>query len=42
MVVALILVPVVTIMHVNGLGPAFETIKSIDPALLDILKVLLY
>ena len=38
MVVALILVPVVTIMHVNGLGPAFETIKSIDPALLDIFK----
>ncbi|MEN1935682.1 sodium/proline symporter PutP [Paenibacillus sp. 102] len=38
MVVALILVPVVTIMHVNGLGPAFDTIKSIDPALLDIFK----
>ena len=38
MVVALILVPVVTIMHVNGLGAAFETIKSIDPALLDIFK----
>ena len=38
MVVALILVPVVTIMNVNGLGPAFDTIKSIDPALLDIFK----
>ncbi|MBJ8028794.1 sodium/proline symporter PutP [Bacillus cereus group sp. N21] len=38
MVVALILVPIVTIMNVNGLGPAFDTIKSIDPALLDIFK----
>ncbi|EEM17996.1 Osmoregulated proline transporter [Bacillus pseudomycoides DSM 12442] len=38
MVVALILVPVVTIMNVNGIGPAFDTIKSIDPALLDIFK----
>ncbi|MBO1626046.1 sodium/proline symporter PutP [Bacillus cereus] len=38
MVVALILVPLVTIMNVNGLGPAFDTIKSIDPALLDIFK----
>ncbi|PDX99888.1 sodium/proline symporter PutP [Bacillus pseudomycoides] len=38
MVVALVLVPVVTIMNVNGLGPAFDTIKSIDPALLDIFK----
>lgn len=42
MVIALILVPTVTIMNVNGLGPAFSTIKSIDPTLLDILKVLLY
>ncbi|PFK30956.1 sodium/proline symporter PutP [Bacillus cereus] len=38
MVIALVLVPVVTIMNVNGLGPAFDTIKSIDPALLDIFK----
>ncbi|PDY48810.1 sodium/proline symporter PutP [Bacillus pseudomycoides] len=38
MVVALILVPIVTIMNINGLGPAFDTIKSIDPALLDIFK----
>lgn len=42
MVIALILVPTVTIMNVNGLGPAFSTIKSIDPTLLDILKALLY
>ncbi|KEK22224.1 sodium/proline symporter PutP [Bacillus gaemokensis] len=38
MVVALVLVPIVTIMNVNGLGPAFDTIKSIDPALLNIFK----
>ncbi len=38
MFIALILVPVVTIMHVGGLGPAFTEIKSIDPALLDIFK----
>ncbi|MGR5874480.1 sodium:solute symporter family transporter [Bacillus pacificus] len=38
MVIALILVPTVTIMNVNGLGPAFSTIKSIDPTLLDIFK----
>ena len=42
MVIALILVPTVTIMNVNGLGAAFSTIQSIDPTLLDILKALLY
>ena len=39
MVVALILVPIVTIMNSNGLGPAFDTIRSVDPTRLDILKV---
>ena len=29
---------IVTIMHVNGLGPAFDTIRSVDPAVLDIFK----
>ena len=38
MVVALILVPIVTIMNVNGLGPAFDTIRSVDPTCLDIFK----
>ncbi|CAM4095976.1 proline:sodium symporter PutP [Bacillus manliponensis] len=38
MVIALILVPVVTIMNVNGLGSAFDTIQSIDPKLLDIFE----
>ncbi|MDM5153875.1 sodium/proline symporter PutP [Bacillus sp. DX1.1] len=38
MVIALVLVPIVTIMNVNGLGPAFDTIRSIDPALLNIFK----
>ncbi|WP_242221240.1 sodium/proline symporter PutP [Bacillus cereus group sp. BfR-BA-01380] len=38
MVVALVLVPIVTIMHVNGLGSAFHTIQSIDPNLLNIFK----
>ena len=38
MVIALILVPVVTIMKVGGLGPAFSEIKGIDPKLFDIFK----
>ncbi|MEK3805910.1 sodium/proline symporter PutP [Bacillus sp. FSL H8-0547] len=38
MFVALILVPIVTVIHVGGFGPAFETPGSIDPALLDIFK----
>ncbi|MFX3623188.1 MAG: sodium/proline symporter PutP [Ectobacillus sp.] len=38
MLIALILVPAVTIMHVGGIGPAFTEIRSIDPALLDIFK----
>ena len=38
MVVALILVPIVTIMNSNGLGPAFDTIRSVDPTRLDIFK----
>jgi sodium/proline symporter len=38
MVIALILVPAVTIMEVGGLGPAFNEIKGIDPQLFDIFK----
>lgn len=38
MVLALILVPAVTIMEVGGLGTSFTEIRSIDPALLDIFK----
>lgn len=38
MVIALILVPAVTIMHVGGIGPAFATAQSIDPTLLDLFK----
>lgn len=38
MVTALILVPAVTIMHVGGIGPAFETIRTVDPTLFDIFK----
>ncbi|MFE9079799.1 sodium/proline symporter PutP [Bacillus mobilis] len=38
MVIALILVPIVTIMNSNGLGPAFDTIQSVDPTRLDIFK----
>ncbi|MFJ5760895.1 sodium/proline symporter PutP [Neobacillus sp. NPDC093182] len=38
MVIALILVPVVTIMKVGGIGPAFSEIKGIDPKLFDIFK----
>ncbi|WP_139491541.1 sodium/proline symporter PutP [Brevibacillus dissolubilis] len=36
MVIALILVPVVTIMEVGGIGPAFDEIKAIDPKMFDI------
>lgn len=35
MFIALILVPVVTIMSIGGIGPAFQEIHSIDPKLLD-------
>ncbi|WP_100403516.1 sodium/proline symporter PutP [Bacillus sp. FJAT-42315] len=38
MFLALILVPIVTLMHIGGLGPAINTPRSIDPALLDIFK----
>lgn len=38
MIIALVLVPLVTILHVGGIGPAFTTIQTIDPALLDIFK----
>jgi sodium/proline symporter len=38
MFIALILVPLVTIFHVGGIGPAFREIHAIDPALLDIFK----
>jgi sodium/proline symporter len=36
MVVALILVPIVTLIHVGGFGETVETARSIDPALLNI------
>lgn len=35
MFIALILVPVVTIMEIGGLGTAFQQIESIDPKLMD-------
>lgn len=38
MVVALVLVPIVTIMKVGGIGTGFDTIKEIDPKLFDIFK----
>ncbi|WP_203363551.1 sodium/proline symporter PutP [Bacillus sp. REN10] len=38
MFLALILVPVVTLMHIGGFGPAIDTPRSIDPDLLDIFK----
>lgn len=38
MVIALILVPVVTIIEAGGLGTSFENIRSIDPTLFDIFK----
>lgn len=38
MVIALILVPAVTITHSGGIGTSLDTIKSIDPALFDLFK----
>ncbi|KAB7705334.1 sodium/proline symporter PutP [Bacillus aerolatus] len=38
MFTALILVPVVTLIHVGGIGTTIETARSIDPALLDIFQ----
>ncbi len=38
MVIALILVPAVTIMNTQGIGPAFDEIRSIDPTLFNIFK----
>ncbi|WP_110926242.1 sodium/proline symporter PutP [Bacillus massiliglaciei] len=38
MFIALILVPIVTLIHVGGFGPSIDTARSIDPALLDIFK----
>lgn len=38
MFIALVLVPLVTILHVGGLGPAFSEIRAINPALLDIFR----
>lgn len=38
MFIALILVPIVTIMHVGGMGSALGEIKAIDPKLFDIFK----
>jgi sodium/proline symporter len=38
MFIALIMVPVVTIMTVGGIGPTFTEIHAVDPALLDIFK----
>jgi sodium/proline symporter len=38
MFIALILVPTITLFHVGGLGSSIETVRSIDPAMLDIFK----
>ncbi|MBO8165157.1 MAG: sodium/proline symporter PutP [Brevibacillus sp.] len=38
MFIALILVPLVTVMEAGGIGPSFARIQSIDPALLDLFK----
>jgi sodium/proline symporter len=38
MFIALILVPIVTVMEVGGIGVAFSEIRSIDPTLLDAFK----
>ncbi len=38
MFIALILVPIVTIMHTGGMGASFDTIQKVDPALFDMLK----
>ncbi|WP_309091207.1 sodium/proline symporter PutP [Domibacillus sp.] len=36
MVLALVLVPVVTLFHVGGIGPSIDTVRSVDPAFLNI------
>ncbi|MBD7939484.1 MULTISPECIES: sodium/proline symporter PutP [Cytobacillus] len=38
MVIALILVPIVALIEINGLGTAIDTAREIDPALLDIFR----
>ncbi|NRG45060.1 sodium/proline symporter PutP [Bacillus sp. CRN 9] len=38
MVIALVLVPIVTLFHVGSLGEAVDTARSINPALLDIFR----
>ncbi|RAL21388.1 sodium/proline symporter PutP [Thermoflavimicrobium daqui] len=38
MVIALILVPIVTMMNIGGIGPTFTKIHAVDPTLLDALK----
>ncbi|TCS94874.1 sodium/proline symporter PutP [Hazenella coriacea] len=38
MFIALILVPIVTILHIGGWGPTFDTIHSINPTYLDAFK----
>ncbi|MDQ0272464.1 sodium/proline symporter PutP [Cytobacillus purgationiresistens] len=38
MVIALVLVPIVTLFHVGGLGDAVDTARSINPAYLDIFR----
>ncbi|GAA3317215.1 hypothetical protein GCM10020331_015300 [Ectobacillus funiculus] len=38
MVIALIMVPLVTVMHADGIGSAFTEIKTIDPTLFDLFK----
>ncbi|AND38693.1 MULTISPECIES: sodium/proline symporter PutP [Cytobacillus] len=38
MFIALILVPLVTLFHVGGFGPAIDTARTINPAFLDIFK----
>ncbi|WP_275583417.1 sodium/proline symporter PutP [Bacillus pakistanensis] len=38
MFIALILVPVITLFHVGGFNSSIETVRSIDPAMLDIFK----
>lgn len=38
MVIALIMVPLVTIMHAGGIGSSFTEIKTIDPTLFDMFK----
>jgi sodium/proline symporter len=38
MFIALVMVPLVTILTVGGIGPTFTEIRAVDPALLDIFK----